>query len=90
MTREQLDQELEPLEWGSADFAYNDAVAYSSLINGWYRISKANGKYTVLIDSEGDGLRTILKENIATMEEAKEVAWNDYIRDVMDLFRIES
>lgn len=87
MTREQLEQELEPLEWGSADFAYNDAVAYSSLINGWYRISKKNGKYAVSVDSEGDGFRTILKENINTIEEAKAVAWNDYIGDVMDLFK---
>nr|DAO41187.1 MAG TPA: hypothetical protein [Crassvirales sp.] len=89
MTREQLDQELEPLEWGSADFAYHDTVAYSSLIDGWYRISKKNGKYEVSVDSEGDGFRTLLKDNIDTIEEAKAVAWNDYIGDVMDLFRIE-
>lgn len=87
MTREQLDQELEPLEWGSADFAYHDAVAYSSLINGWYRISKRNGKYAVSVDSTGDGFRTLLKDNIDTIEEAKAVAWNDYIGDVMDLFK---
>jgi len=90
MTREQLGQELEPLEWGQGDWAYNDAVAYSSLIDGWYRISKKNGKYAVSIDSEGDGFRTILKNNIDTIEEAKAVAWNDYIGDVMDLFKMES
>lgn len=87
MTREQLDQELEPLEWGSADFAYHDTVAYSSLIDGWYRISKKNGKYAVSVDNTGDGFKILLKENIDTIEEAKAVAWNDYIGDVMDLFK---
>lgn len=87
MTREQLNQELEPLEWGSADFAYHDTVAYSSLINGWYRISKKNGKYAVSVDSEGDGFIILLKDNIDTIEEAKAVVWNDYIGDVMDLFK---
>ena len=87
MTREQLDQELKPLEWGSADFAYQDVVAYSILIDGWYRISKKNGKYAVSVDSEGDGFRALLKDNIDTIEEAKAVAWNDYIGDVMDLFK---
>lgn len=87
MTREQLDQELEPLEWGSADFSYHDAVAYSSLIDGWYRISKKNGKYAVSVDNTGDGLMILLKENIDTIEKAKAVAWDDYISDVMDLFK---
>ena len=87
MTREQLEQELEPLEWGSTDFSYNDAVAYSILIDGWYRISKRNGKYAVSVDNIGDGFRTLLKDNIDTLEEAKTVAWNDYISDVMDLFK---
>lgn len=87
MTREQLEQELEPLEWSHGDWAYNDAVAYSSLIDGWYRISKTNGKYAVSVDNLGDGLRVLLADNIDTMKEAKAIAWNDYIDDVMDLFK---
>lgn len=87
MTREQLDQELEPLKWGNANFPYHDVMAYSSLIDGWYKISRENGKYAVSVDNTGDGLRTLLKDNIDTIEEAKAVAWNDYIGDVMDLFK---
>lgn len=87
MTREQLEQELEPLKWGHADFPYHDTTAYSSMVDGWYRISKTNGKYAVSVDNTGDGFRSLLKDNIDTIEEAKAVAWNDYISDVMDLFK---
>lgn len=62
-------------------------MAYSSLIDGWYKTSRENGKYAVSVDNTGDGLRMLLKDNIDTIEEAKAVAWSDYIGDVMDLFK---
>ena len=85
MTREQLEQELVPLEWNGAGFG--DIAAYSDFVNGWYRISKVDGAYTVMVDNTGDGPRVLLKSNVPTLKEAKAIAWDDYVDDIMDLFK---
>lgn len=40
-----------------------------------------------MVDNTGDGLRVLLKDNVPTLEEAKAIAWADYIDDVIDLFK---
>nr|DAG99250.1 MAG TPA: hypothetical protein [Crassvirales sp.] len=85
MTKEQLEQELVPLEWNGAGFG--DIAAYTDFHNGWYRISKVDGAYTVMVDDTGDGPRVLIKRNVPTLKEAKAIAWNDYVDDVLDLFK---
>ena len=40
-----------------------------------------------MVDDTGDGPRVLIKRGVPTLKEAKAIAWNDYIDDVMDLFK---
>lgn len=40
-----------------------------------------------MVDNTGDGPRVLLKSNVPTLKEAKAIAWDDYVDDIMDLFK---
>lgn len=40
-----------------------------------------------MVDNPGDRLRTLIRRGVPTLKEAKAIAWDDYIDDVMDLFK---
>ena len=90
MTREQLEQELLPLEWqpigryGNRD---EDVAASAEPLNYWYVIFRDRNGYT--INREEDSGRNVidLSTGIKTMEEAKAIAWKDFVDDVIDLFK---
>ena len=82
MTEEQLSKMLKPLEWMSANDA--DKIAETSL---WYDllIERSMGLYSLLkMDINGE---TILVEGgIKTLEKGKQLAWEEYVKDVMSMF----
>lgn len=73
---------LKPLEWISAND--QDKIAETSL---WYDflMERSMGIYSLLkIDITGE---TILVEGgIKTLEEGKQLAWEEYMKDVMNMF----
>lgn len=93
MTREYLEQELLPLDWrpigryGNGD---EDVAASAESLNYWYVIFRDKNGYTV--NREEDSGRNVidLATRIKTIEEAKAIAWKDYVDEIEYLFRIES
>lgn len=82
MTKEQLSQMLKPLEWMSANDA--DKVAETNL---WYDflMERSMGIYSLLkMDITGETI--LVKDGIKTLEEGKQLAWNEYVDDVMSMF----
>ena len=90
MTREYLEQELLPLEWqpigryGNRD---EDVAASAEPLNYWYVIFRDRNGYT--INREEDSGRNVidLATGVKTIEEAKAIAWKDFVDDVIDLFK---
>ena len=90
MTREQLEQELLPLDWqpigryGNRD---EDVAASTEPMNYWYVIFRDRNGYT--INREEDSSRNVvdIATGVKTMEEAKAIAWKDYVDDVIDMFK---
>lgn len=82
MTEEQLSKMLKPLEWMSANDA--DKIAETNL---WYDflMERSMGLYSLLkIDINGE---TILVEGgIKTLEEGKQLAREEYVKDVISMF----
>jgi hypothetical protein len=83
MTEEQLSKILKPLEWMSANDA--DKIAETNL---WYDflMERSMGLYSLLkMDINGE---TILVEgDIKTLEEGYKLAWEEYVNDVMSMFK---
>lgn len=82
MTEEQLSKMLKPLEWMSANDT--DKIAETNL---WYDflLERSMGIYNLLkMDINGE---TILVEaGIKTLEEGKQLAREEYVKDVMSMF----
>ena len=87
MTREQLKQELKPLHWSRRKIGdKEDIYAHSGIQCSWYSIYKLDGMYAVAIeDFDGSG-RVAIAVDIETIEEAKAMAWDDYVNEVLNLF----
>lgn len=84
MEKEQLSQMLKPLEWHE-DHAYpEDQIAGTNLWYDFY-LDFSMGKYSLLkIDINSETY--LVKDGIKTLEEGKEIAWEEYIDDVMSMF----
>lgn len=89
MTREYLEQELLPLDWrpiGRYGYRDEDVAAPAESLNYWYVIFRDKNGYTV--NREEDSGRNVidLATGIKTIEEAKRVAWEEYVKNVMSVF----
>lgn len=83
MEKEQLSQMLKPLEWMSANDA--DKIAETIL---WYDflMERSMGIYSLLkMDTTGETI--LVKDSIKTLEEGYELAWEEYVDDVMSMFK---
>lgn len=92
MTREYLEQELLPLDWrpiGRYGYRDEDVAAPAESLNYWYVIFRDKNGYTV--NREEDSGRNVidLANGVKTIEEAKAIAWKDYVDEIEDLSRIE-
>lgn len=93
MTREYLEQELLPLDWrpigryGNRD---EDVTASAESLNYWYVIFRDKNGYTVNREEDLGHNVIDLATGIKTMDEAKAIAWEDYLDEIEYLFRIES
>ena len=56
-------------------------------MNYWYVIFRDRNGYT--INREEDSSRNVvdIATGVKTMEEAKAIAWKDYVDDVIDMFK---
>lgn len=90
MTREYLEQELLPLDWrpigryGNGD---EDVAASAESLNYWYVIFRDKNGYTV--NREEDSGRNVidLVTGVKTIEEAKEIAWEDHVNYILQQFK---
>lgn len=89
MTREYLEQELSPLDWrpigryGNGD---EDVAAPAESLNYWYVIFRDKNGYTVNREEDSGSNVIDLATGIKTLEEAKRVAWEEYVKNVMSMF----
>ena len=82
MTEEQLSKMLKPLEWMSANDT--DKIAETNL---WYDflLERSMGIYSLLkMDITGETI--LVKGGIKTLEEGYELAWEEYVDNVMNMF----
>ena len=82
MTEEQLSKMLKPLEWTSANDA--DKIAETNL---WYDflLERSMGICSLLkMDITGETI--LVEDGIKTLEEGKQLAWEEYVKDVMRMF----
>lgn len=82
MTEEQLSKMLKPLEWMSANDA--DKIAETNL---WYDflLERSMGIRSLLkMDITGETI--LVEDGIKTLEEGYELAWEEYVKDVMSMF----
>ena len=65
-------------------------AAPAESLNYWYVIFRDKNGYTV--NREKDSGRNVIDiaNEVKTIEEAKAIAWKDYVDEIEDLFRIES
>ncbi len=82
MTEEQLSNTLKPLEWMSAD--YQDKIAETNL---WYDfvLEHSMGRHS-LLKRDLNGEVDLVRDDIKTLEEGYELAWEEYVKDVMSMF----
>lgn len=74
---------LKPLEWMSANDA--DKIAETNL---WYDflMERSMGLYSLLkMDITGETI--LVGDGIKTLEEGYELAWEEYMKDVMSMFK---
>ena len=75
---------LKPLEWYEDDDYPGDEVAGTNL---WYdyALELSLGTYSLLkIDINAETY--LVKDGIKTLEEGKQLAWEEYVKDVMSMF----
>ena len=83
MTEEQLSKMLKPLEWMSANDA--DKIAETNL---WYDflMERSMGIYSLLkMDITGESI--LVEGGIKTLEEGYKLAWEEYVDDIMSMFK---
>lgn len=85
MTEEQLSKMLKPLEWHD-DHAYpEDKIAETNLWYNFY-LDSSMGKYSLFkMDINGDV--DLVRDDIKTLEEGYELAWEEYVDDVVSMFK---
>lgn len=87
MTKEQLKQELKPLHWSRREIGdREDIYAHSGIQCSWYSIYELDGMYAVAIENFDGSGRVAIAVDIETIEEAKAMAWDDYVNEVLNLF----
>lgn len=88
MTKEQLEKELIPLNWRQRDYT-KDLFIYASAnsLNYWYNIYMRDGKYVVNTENDDWSINADITTEAKSVEEAKEIAWNDYVEDILNLFK---
>ena len=85
MEKEQLSQMLKPLKW-QEDHAYpEDKIAVTNL---WYDfvLEWSMGQYN-LLKRDINGEVDLVRDDIKTLEEGYELAWEEYVDDIANLFR---
>lgn len=83
MTKEQLSNTLKPLEWMSTND--QDKIAETNL---WYDflLERSMGIYN-LLKRDLNGEVDLVRDGIKTLEEGYELAWEEYVDDVMAMFK---
>nr|DAI59160.1 MAG TPA: hypothetical protein [Crassvirales sp.] len=87
MTREQIEQELETLEWEKSACYSNTLEAETISFNFDYLISKGEDGYTLKAENWEQTINTTIATGVKTEEEAKLIAWDDYIDRTMRMFK---
>ena len=84
MGKEQLLKMLKPLEWYEEEHYPADENARTILWYDFY-LDFSMGKYSLLkIDINYETY--LVKDGIKTLEEGKQIAWEEYVKDVMSMF----
>nr|DAO41185.1 MAG TPA: hypothetical protein [Crassvirales sp.] len=84
MTEEQLSKMLKPLEWYEDGVYEEDKKANTALWYDFY-LDYSMGIYAVLkLDLNYETY--LVKDGIKTLEEAKRIAWEEYVKNVMSMF----
>ena len=87
MTRKQIEQELEALEWEESA-CYSDTLEAATIsFNFDYLISKEEDGYTLTAENWEQTINTTIATRVKTEEEAKQLAWDDYIDRTMRMFK---
>lgn len=84
MEKEQLSNILKPLSWRKDDDYPEDEIAGTNL---WYDyvLELSLDTYSLLkIDINSETY--LVKDGIKTIEEGKQIAWEEYVNDVMSMF----
>lgn len=87
MTREQIEQELEALEWEKSACYSNTLEAATISFNFDYLISKEEDGYTLKAENWEQTINTTIATGVKTEKEAKSIAWDDYIDRAMRMFK---
>lgn len=88
MTKEQLKLELKPLHWSRRTIGdKEDIYAHSGIQCSWYSIYELDGMYAVAIEDFDRRWSVGIAVDIKTIEEAKLLAWDDYIDRTMRMFK---
>ena len=87
MTRKQIEQELEALEWEKSACYSNTLEAVTISFNFDYLISKEEDGYTLKAENWEQTINTTIATGVKTEEEAKSIAWDDYIDRAMRMFK---
>ena len=91
MTREEIEKDLEPLEWQNiGHYDSEDIAAPTNPMSYWYVIFKNEKGYTVNREGPSRSIVEDVAEGIETIEEAKKTAWDDYVDQVLKLFKRKS
>ena len=85
MEKEQLSQMLKPLEWYGGATYPEDQEAGTNL---WYDfvLEWSMGQYN-LLKRDINGEVDLVRDGIKTLEEGYELAWEEYVDDIANLFR---
>ena len=88
MTKEQLKQELKPLNWSRRKIGdKEDIYAHSGIQCSWYSIYELDGMYAVAIENFDGSGRVAIAVDIKTIEEAKAIAWEDHVDYMLQQFK---
>lgn len=84
MTEEQLSSLLKPLEWYEEEEYPGDEYADTILWYNFY-LDLSMGSYSLLkVDINHETY--LVCEGIESLEEGKQIAWEEYVKDVMSMF----
>lgn len=87
MKREQLEQELDTLEWEKSAWCSNALTAETISFNFYYMIYKEEDGYLLTAENWEQTVNDTLAKGVKTIKEAKQIAWDDYINRAMKMFK---